>query len=149
MKKVSISTLTILLALLFMGSAKALTVDVTCTPEAISVGGMTTITVSSDQTGSGSITVTTPGGTSSICSITVPAGGSVSKVYPTDFPSGSTSEHGEYDVIVSLSGKKWSISFWVTFMVVPENPIGTLMATVASLGAMAGLKTTKRLRLKL
>jgi hypothetical protein len=121
----------------------AVTISVTCNPQVIpSPGGTTTITVTCDQGGSGSITVITPGGDNpSSISISIPArGGSVSKVYPTDFPSpASTAETGEYEVVVVLSGYKYTASFWVSFMVVPQTPLGVI-AVIAACFAALGIK---------
>lgn len=140
-------------AILFVSPANAVTVTVTCTPEVIPhPGGTTTITVTSDKGGIGLIKVTQPNGQFSIVWIHIPAGGgSVKKNYPDDFkiPSpGSTDQIGEYTVKVVLLGFIWIRHFRVTFLVVPDSPIGTIMATTASLTALIGLVVVKRLRTK-
>ncbi len=137
MKKILLP-IAVILALLLIEIVGAVTVSVSCNPQVISPGETTTITVTCDQAGSGSITVITPGGDNpSSVSITVPAGGSVSKVYPTDFPSpASTAEVGEYEVIVSLSGAKYKASFWVSFTVIPQTPLGVFAAIAACFAAL-------------
>lgn len=152
MKKAFLSsTFATLIALLLISSAKAVTVTITCTPEVIPhPGGTTTITVTSDKGGIGAIRVIRPNGESSIVSICIPAGGgSVSKVYPDDFEfpfPGSTEQLGEYEVKLTLLGFIWFKHFSVTFFVIPESPLGTIMTTTASLVALIGLVTVRRLR---
>lgn len=132
----------VLLTLFFVGATGAVSVTVTCTPEAINPGGSSTITVECDIASSGTVTVTTPGGPSYSVPITIPAGDSASVVYPDDFPNpASTSELGEYTVAVDLSGSppKYLASFFVFFQVViPDFPIvgtaGAALAMLASLG---------------
>jgi hypothetical protein len=123
--------------------AAAVTVGVTCNPEVIpSPGGKTTITVTCDTARSGSITVTTPGGDNpSSVDITIPSGGEpVSKVYPTDFPPpASTAEMGEYEVVVVLTGYRYTTKFWVSFTVVPQTPLGVI-AVIAACFAAFGIK---------
>jgi hypothetical protein len=145
LKKLIVS-IALLSALILIDIVGAITVSVTCTPQRILPGETTTITVTSDAGGSGSITVITPRGDTSVVSITIPAGGgSISKVYPTEFgPSASTSEVGEYQVIVVLSGYKYSIYFWVTFTVVPQTPIGVIAAIAACFAALG----VKRIQVK-
>lgn len=142
MKKILLPIM-VILALLLIEIARAVTISVTCNPQVIpSPGGTTTITVTCDQAGSGSITVINPGWDDpSSVSITVPAGGgSVSVEYPTDFQSpASTAEMGEYQVIVSLSGYKYTATFWVSFTVVPETPLGVI-AMIAACFAALGIK---------
>jgi len=151
MKKILLTlNLIVLLTLTFVGIARAVSIDVTCNPGAISLGESTTITVGCDKDATGSITVITPvTKISSSVSITITAGGSTSKVYPGDF-SGSTSEIGEYEVIVFLSGNPFKASFWVTFEVniIPEIPLlGTAGATATMLSSL-GLYVIRRRRLK-
>ena len=139
MKKLLIP-IAIILTLMLIGIAGAVSVSVTCNPEVIpSPGGTTTITVTCDTSGSGNITVITPGGNRSTVSITIPSGGgSISKVYPIDFPPpASTNEVGEYEVIVFLAGHKYRSTFWVSFTVIPQTPLGVvavIMACFAALG---------------
>lgn len=138
MKKI-LFPITIILALSLIEIAGAVTVSVSCNPQVIpSPGGTTTITVTCDQAGSGSITVITPGGNPSSVSITIPAGGgSVSKVYPTDFPSpASTAEVGEYEVSVFISGTGYKTYFWVSFTVIPQTPLGVFAAITACFAAL-------------
>lgn len=141
----------VLLALTSIGIVQAVSVTVTCVPETMIPGESTTIIVACDQDATGSITVITPGGDSSAVSITIPAGGSDSVVYPDEFPSpASTSEIGEYEVVVFLSGNPFKASFWVSFQVhvIPDFPLlGTAGATVAMLSGL-GLHIIKRRRLK-
>jgi hypothetical protein len=139
----------VLLTLTSIGMAQAVSVTVTCVPESIIPGESTIITVACDQDANGSITVITPGGNPSVVSITISAGSPDSVVYPDDF-SASTSEIGEYEVIVSLSGNPFKASFWVYFNVhvIPDFPLlGTAGATVAMLSGL-GLHKIKRRRLK-
>jgi hypothetical protein len=145
LKKLIVS-IALLAALMLIDIVGAITVSVTCNPQQILPGETTTITVTSDAGGSGSITVITPQtNTSSAVSITIPPGGSVSKVYPTDFgPSASTSEVGEYQVIVVLSGYKYTAYFWVSFTVVPQTPIGVIAAIAACFAALG----VKRIQVK-
>jgi hypothetical protein len=146
LKKLIVS-IALLAALMLIDIVGAITVSVTCNPQQILPGQTTTITVTSDAGGSGSITVITPQThTSSAVSITIPpGGGSVSKVYPTDFgPSASTSEVGEYQVIVVLSGYKYTAYFWVSFTVVPQTPIGVIAAIAACFAALG----VKRIQVK-
>jgi len=135
----------VILAFLVISTVQAVTVTVSCNPEVIPrPGGTTTITVTCSEAASGSITVITPSGKSSALGITIPAGGgSVSKVYPTDFPSpASTAEVGEYEVIVFLSGQKFMASFWVSFNVIPQTPLGVIGAIFACFSAL-GIKRLK------
>lgn len=141
MKKL-LMPITFILILMLIDIAAAVTVSVTCNPQVIpSPGGTTTITVTCDQAGSGSITVITPGGDNpSSVSISVPAGGSVSKVYPTNFLSpASTAETGDYEVVVILSGQQYHAGFWVSFTVVPQTPLGVI-AVIAACFAALGIK---------
>lgn len=133
-------------AFLSIGLVNAYQVEVTCTPKIITTpGGSTTITVSCDKDVSGSITVITPiSHTPYTVSITVSAGGSTSKVYPAHF-SGDSTEVGEYEVIVLVGNEEFRAAFWVYFEVIPEVPLGTIMATVACFGALATLIKKKRL----
>ena len=141
----------VLLTLTFISMAQAVSVTVTCIPETIILGESTTLTVACDQDATGSITVITPGGDSSAVSITISAGDSASVVYPDEFPSpANTSEIGEYEVIIFLSGNPFKASFWVSFNVhvIPDFPLlGTAGATVAMLSGL-GLHIIKRRRLK-
>ena len=86
-KKLLLPIFVALSAILFISLAKASTISVTCTPKVIPhSGGKTTITVTSDKGGIGSIMVVQPNGERSIVGIYIPlGGGSVSKVYPDDF----------------------------------------------------------------
>jgi len=145
LKKLIVS-IALLAALMLIDIVGAITVSVTCNPQQILPGKTTTITVTSDAGGSGSITVITPRGDTSVVSITIPAGGGyVSKVYPTDFgPSASTSEVGEYQVIVVLSGYRYTAYFWVSFTVVPQTPIGVIAAIAACFAALG----VKRIQVK-
>lgn len=128
--------ITIILALLLIEIVGAVTVSVNCVPQVIPPGGTTTITVTCDQNGSGSITVITPGGSSSAVSITVTAGQPIYKVYPTDFPPpANTTEVGEYEVSVFLSGDKYKAYFWVSFTVIPQTPLGVFGAIAACFAA--------------
>jgi hypothetical protein len=148
MKKALIP-ITFIVMLTLIDIAVAVTISVTCNPQVIpSPGGTTTITVTCDQEGSGSITVITPGGDNpSSVSISIPpGGGSVSKVYPTDFPPpASTAETGEYEVAVVLSGYKYTASFWVSFEVVPQTPLGVI-AVIAACFAALGVKRAQAKR---
>jgi len=148
MKKKFLITLVLmsLLAFLAIGIVNAPEVGVTCNPETITTpGGTTTITVSSDENVDGSITVITPiTHTPYVVSITVTGGGSTSKVYPTDFTGASSTEIGEYEVIVSVANEEFRACFWVYFEVIPEIPFGTIMATVASFAALGVLIKKKR-----
>ncbi len=147
-------TLAILIAFSLAGSAKAETAgitNVTCIPDPIpNPGGTTTITVFADKEGIGWITVIQPNGERSWAVIHIPqGGGSISKKYPNDFTDGSsTMQSGEYKVRVTLFGCIHWHTFRVSFFVVPESPLGTLMATTASLSASIGLVAVKRLRTK-
>jgi len=141
MKKL-LMPITFILILMLIDIAAAVTVSVTCNPQVIpSPGGATTITVTCDLAGSGSITVITPGGSSSAVAISIPSGGgSASKVYPTEFPSpASTAEMGEYQVVVFLSGQQYHAGFWVSFTVVPQTPLGVI-AVIAACFAALGIK---------
>jgi len=134
---------------LLIGLAMAQNVSVTCDPEIIRLpGGSTTITVTSDKGAIGLMTVFQPNGDSSTVPIHVRAGGSVSKDYPDDFPGGSTMQLGEYTVRVALLGLIWVRVFRVTFTVIPELPLGALMATTTSLTALIGIVAVKHLRTK-
>jgi len=64
---------------------------------------------------------------------------------PSEFPLET------YYIFVKLKGcDPFWLSFTVIrFFVIPELPLGTIMAIVAPFGAVAGLGKTKRLRLKL
>lgn len=150
MKKAKLTLLPVLalMILLSTSSVGAVVISVTADPEVIPhLGGSTTITVSSSEAGVGSITVVTPvSHIVSVVPINVPEGGADSKMYPDDFPGGSTAETGEYEITVYLAGNEYRATFWVTFEVIPESPIGTLMAITASFGALIGLLKIKRLR---
>ncbi|MEM2935845.1 MAG: hypothetical protein QW231_01555 [Candidatus Bathyarchaeia archaeon] len=147
-------TLATLIIFLLAGSVKAEEItDVTCVPDPIPYpGGKTTITVFADKAGVGIITVTQPNGERSWAFILIPHGGeSDSKIYPDDFHRGdpaSTMQVGEYKVRVDLLGFIYWDTFRVSFFVVPESPLGTIMATTASLTASIGLVAIKRLRTK-
>jgi len=134
-------------------SAKAVTVGVDVFPEKILPGATSTITVTlgaGDPAGTGSVTVITPvTRTVSSTGISVPSGGSDSVEYPTDFPGGSTTEMGEYDVIVALTDaptRTYKAVFWVSLFVIPESPIGTLLGIIAPTAAVVSIFATKRLR---
>lgn len=140
----------VLLVLLFVGVAGAVSVEVICTPDTISPGDSTTITVTCDKDASGSITITTPGGSSSSVDITISAGESVSEVYPDQFPDpAGTNEIGQYEVAVDLSGEKFKATFCVFFnTVIPAFPmVGTAGAAIAALSSL-GLHVIKRRRLE-
>lgn len=149
-KALLLATFATLIAILLVSSAKAVEVTVTCTPDVIpSPGEKTTITVESDKGGIGWIKVTQPSGESSSIFISIPnGGGSISKDYPEDFPSGSTVQSGEYSVKVVVGGCTWIKCFRVNFFVIPESPLGTIMATATSLSALIGLAGAKHLRTK-
>ncbi|UCE28991.1 MAG: hypothetical protein JSV85_06965 [Candidatus Bathyarchaeota archaeon] len=150
MKRITLS-LPVIIALsilLAINSVVAVVVSVTVDPEVIPhPGGSTTVRVFSSEAGVGSITVVTPvSHTASVAAINVPEGGADSAVYPDDFPGGSTTEIGEYEVTVYLAGEEYKATFWVTFEVIDESPIGTVMAIIAPIGALIGLAKIKRLR---
>lgn len=150
MKRITLSlSIVIALAILLsISSVNAVVISVTADPEVIPIpGGSTTIRVFSSEAGAGSITIVTPvSHSASVAAINVPEGGSDSRVYPDDFPGGSTDETGEYEVTVYLAGEKYKATFWVTFEVIPESPVGTVMAITASFGALIGLARIKRVR---
>lgn len=150
MKRITLSLPLVLVAAILLSiiSVNAVVVSVTVDPEVIPFpNGSTIIKVSSSEAGVGSITVVTPvSHIASVAVINVPEGGSDSKVYPDDFSGGSTVEIGQYEVTVYLAGDEYKATFWVTFEVIPESPIGTLMAVTASFGALIGLVKIKRLR---
>jgi len=125
-------------------------VIITCSPEVISsTEGTTTITVTSSKKGIGFIRVIGPDGNSSMVGIRIlHDGGSVSKKYPDDFRGDITLQNGEYTVEVFFAGRMWNTNFYVTFFVIPEFPLGTLMAVAASLIALIGLTTIRRFQRK-
>lgn len=133
---------------MLISSAQAVVVSVTADPDVVPhPGGSTTIRVFASDAGVGSVTIFTPiTHTSSVALIDVPAGGADSVVYPDDFPGGSTEEIGKYEVMVYLAGQEWQAAFWVTFIVIPESSLGTIVAVVASFGALIGLVKVKRVR---
>jgi len=142
-----------LLVFLMIGSVMAQTVNVTCQPEEIYPGESTSITVSCDKGGIGYIKVIQPDGKSSMVGIRIPSGGgSIEKVYPDEFPDfphpASTEQLGEYRVRVALLGLIWVRVFRVTFFVIPELPLGALMATTTSLTALTGIVIAKHFRRK-
>ena len=142
-------TLIILISFSLVGSAEAKITDVACFPDPIGPGGTTTITVYADKEGIGSIRVTQPNAESSSAWISIPSGGgSDSKKYPDDFSGGSTTQLGEYTVRVNLFGWICWDRFYVSFFVITESPLGTIMATTASLSTLIGLVAVKRLRTK-
>jgi len=149
MKKRIILTIAMAMVLFSMLalSARAITVGVDVSPEKILPGGTSKIKVSADEAGTGAVTVITPiTRTSSVASVDVPAGGFDEVEYPTDFPGGSTTELGEYDVIVALKGTDYKAMFWVSLFVIPESPIGTLLGIIAPVAAVVSIFATKRLR---
>jgi hypothetical protein len=146
-KKSLLSAVSVFFMVLFLvGTARAVMVDVYVSPEKIYPGGATTITIWCNEDAAGSITVITPLGSPSAVSITLTANVSESVEYPTDFPGGNTKELGRYEVIVALKGQEWRAVFWVSFIVIPEVPFGTIMATVASFGAILGVARLERAR---
>jgi len=125
--------------------AVSVTVRVTCDPEVISQGGKTTITVTCSKEATGLIEVITPDEIiRGSVNITIPAGGSISKVYPDDFPGGSTSQVGNYTVIVSLYGQKFLSYFYVGFTVIPQTPLGVIGVIFACLSALGVKFKTKK-----
>ncbi len=148
MKKIMFPLVTLLLAsFLLIGMAQAVSVVVTTLPETMISGESTIITVTCDVEASGSITVYTPSGDPYAVPIAVSAGGSDSATYPDDFLGASSSEIGEYEVTVVLSGEEFKASFWVSFGVhmVPEIPIvGTVGAIAAMLSGLGLFIVRKR-----
>jgi len=137
----------VIIALFAISTVQAVSVTetVTCNPEVIPPGGKTTITVTCSEAANGSIMVITPSEIiRSSVDITVPARGSISKVYPDDFPGGSTSQVGNYTVIVSLYGQRFLSYFYVGFTVIPQTPLGVIGVIFACLSALGVKFKTKK-----
>jgi len=138
--------LELLLPLVSVASASN-TLDVT--PAVINLGGQVTITLTTEEAAVGTLTVThKPTMTSWTINIAQLAG-STAYVFPTAWPAGAnTNAVGDYDVQASVTiGNHtpipWAASFRVEFFVVPELPLGILMATLASFAALGILKKYK------
>lgn len=68
--------------------------------------------------------------------------------FPTDFSGANTNTLGLYDVVANLTMSVgrfvWKTEFEVQFFVVPDLPLGTLMAVVACFGAIVGYKKLRQ-----
>ncbi len=135
---------------MLIASVHAWTVSVNATPSSILPAGSTTITVTSDLTASGSITVIGPGGSPvSAVPITITGGTTVSKIYPTDFAGGSTTKQGTYEVDVLLANQTFKAFFEISFFVIPESPLGTLLGLLMPLAAVAVYAKSKGISFRL
>jgi len=122
------------------------------TPAIINLSGQVNITLTTVGPAVGTIKVTQNAtGESWLTPVNQPAG-------PTQyvFPSGiwigatppNTNVEGSYDVLANITIKifgdwVWSTKFQVEFFVVPELPLGVLMATIASFAAWGMLRKYK------
>ena len=118
------------------------------TPAIINLGNPITVTLTTVGPAAGTITVTQRS-TGNSWTINIAQGaGSTAYVFPTAWPAGAnTNTAGAYDVLadITIAGLKytWKTQFQVEFFVVPELPLGILMATVASFAAWGMLKKYK------
>ena len=139
--------LELLLPLVSVALAASNSIDVT--PAVLNLGGSTTITLTTAEAAVGTLTVTyKPTMTSWTINIAQGAG-STAYVFPTAWPAGAnTNAVGDYDVQASITigshtPDPWNTAFRVEFFVVPELPLGILMATLASFAALGILKKYK------
>jgi len=140
--------ITLVLIILPVSTAKALTINVDVDPPTIFPGESTTITVVCDSEGEGKIWVKPPdgGGPAKSVDISFPdGGGSVSKVYPGDFgPDASSTTLGEYEVHVVVHDRSVAKSFWVSWEVIPVSPIGSIGLLLTLFAAFGIYALTKR-----
>lgn len=122
-------------------------------PEIINPGQHTTITLSTGKPATGNLSVKDPNGNiwASTIPINIPGatGGTQSWDYFTDFEEGAnTNTPGSYDVIanvtIDLDTIEWTTEFKIEFFVIPDLPLGTLMAVVACFGAVISYKKLRQ-----
>jgi hypothetical protein len=138
--------LELLLPLVSVASAVSNSIDVT--PAIINLGGQVTITLTTVGAAAGTLTVTQKSTMTSWTINIAQGAGSTAYVFPTVWPAGAnTNAVGAYDVLatISIAGlpHTWNTQFQVEFFVVPELPLGILMATLASFAALGILKKYK------
>jgi hypothetical protein len=122
---------------------------ISISPSVVNFGSTTTITLTTDRQCAGTMSVKDPNGVviTSGTNVNIGAGGgSQTWTWPTDFP-GAAYIIGPYDVTAAVTmaanSYVWQTSFVIEFFVVPELPLGILMATIASFAAMGMLKKYK------
>jgi hypothetical protein len=122
--------------------------SISVAPGTIPLGAPVAITVFNGGPGAAQVIlkVTDPYGSIwAATMVLIPAGSAHTWWYPDNFPAGaSTDIAGWYDVnAYGLVPGNAHASFQVWFFVVPEIPLGILMATIASFAAWGVLKKTK------
>ena len=131
---------------IFSVASASNTLDVT--PAIINLGGQVTITLTTVGAAAGTIKVTQKSTMASWTINIAQGAGSTSYVFPTVWPAGAnTNAVGAYDInaTITIAGvpSTWKTMFQVEFFVVPELPLGILMATLASFAALGILKKYK------
>jgi len=153
MKNKSLALAVVVVALFLsyaLATVQALNPGIYVDPGTITVpGGSTTITLVTPKRATGTLTVKCIASGKS-WTTAVDTGTSHQEIwkFPDDFPTADTYTNGMYDVTADITmnvGRfKWVTSFEVQFFVVPDLPLGTLMAVVACFGAVMGYKKLKK-----
>jgi len=142
-------TLPLIAILLLVTPAKAVAVSIDVTPTKILPGGTVSIEISADTAGAPtSFSVVDPfGGIDPYSGPAILFPDTVTVTYPTDFTGGSTTDMGVYTITLVILGVGYVAGFLVSFFVIPESPIGTLLGIIAPAAAVTSIFAAKRLKI--